>query len=226
MIPWRQLASAPIPGGGGELQLLQRDEEFAIRAGRRELMRSRAHASEEALAERAAAKLRERDAPRVLVGGLGMGYTLAAALRALGPRAAVLVAELVPAVVAWNRGPLAHLAGNPLGDARVRVREDDVAVVLGEAREAWDAILLDVDNGPEGLTRRTNDWLYGPAGLSAAHEALRPGGVLGIWSASADRGFAKRLRSAGLRAEEHRPPAAPGGRGGRRVVWLAVRGDS
>jgi len=223
VIPWNRLSRASIPGGGGELLLLERNGEFVIRAGGRELMTSRAHASEEELGALAAAALGARQAPRVLVGGLGMGYTLAAALRTLGPGAELVVAELVPEVVAWNRGPLGHLAGHPLRDPRVRVRELDVAAEIREARGAYDAIVLDVDNGPEALTRRGNDWLYGRSGLGAAFAALRPGGLLAVWSASAAAPFARRHRAAGFRVEESHLPAASGGRGGRRVVWLALR---
>jgi spermidine synthase len=225
VIPWSRLARAQIPGTGGELLLLERNGEFVIRAEGRELMTSRAHASEEALGALGAEALGARPAPRVLVGGLGMGYTLAAALRALGPGAQVVVAELVPAVVEWNRGPLSALAGHPLRDARVRVREADVAEELRAGRGAWDAVLLDVDNGPEALTRPGNDWLYRPGGLAAARDALRPGGVLATWSAGAAPRYARRLRAAGFRVEERRLPAGPTGRGGRRVVWLATRSE-
>jgi spermidine synthase len=225
VIPWRLLASAPVPGGVGELRLLERDGEFAIRIGARELMSSRSHASEEALGALAAAKLASRAAPRILIGGLGMGYTLAAALRALGPRAWLDVAELVPAVVDWNRGPLAHLAGRPLDDPRVRVESADVATRIRAVKGAYDAILLDVDNGPEASTRTANRWLYAPSGLEAARAALRPGGVLAIWSASSDRRFARRLRAAGFGVEEAGVPARSGGRGRRCTVWIAIRAE-
>jgi spermidine synthase len=218
--PWSLVATAPLPGGG-ELRLLERAGDFSLRAGRRELMSSRVHASEEALGELAAARLARPDA-RVLLGGLGMGYTLAALLRRLGPQASVLVAELVPAVIEWNRGALAHLAGRPLGDARVSVRSADVAEVIREARAAFDAVLLDVDNGPEG-PRRGRGWIYGAEGLRAACAALREGGVLAVWSAGPDRAFARRLRDAGLRVEEHRVRARSGGRGASHVVWIAAR---
>ena len=174
MIPWKLLDRATVPEAGGELSLYQRGEEFSIRiTGRGELMNSRVHGSEDALALLTCARLVERQRPRLLIGGLGMGFTLAAALRALGPDAEVVVAELVPAVVAWNRGALGAQAGNPLRDARATVREIDVARVLRAERNAFDAILLDVDNGPEGLTRDANDWLYGNGGLAAAFAALR-----------------------------------------------------
>jgi spermidine synthase len=221
VLPWRLVASAPIPGDTAKLRLLERGGELVIRSGARELMSSRVHASEEALGELAAAKLAGREAPRILIGGLGMGYTLAAALGRLGARASLLVVELVPAVVEWNRGLLGPLAGHPLRDPRVEVRIGDVAAVLREAPAAYDAVILDVDNGPEATTRRANDWLYGPAGLRAVQAALRVGGVMALWSASADRRFEKRLRAAGFRVEEERPPGRGRGRG-RRVVWLGV----
>jgi spermidine synthase len=223
MIPWILLDEAPIPGGRGELLLYQRGEEFSIRVhGRGELMNSRMHGSEDALATLACARLATRERARILIGGLGMGFTLAAALHELDPEAEVVVAELVPAVVAWNRGALGAVAGNPLQDPRVTVREIDVGRILKAERMAFDAILLDVDNGPEGLTRDANDWLYGPSGLVAAHEALRPGGILAVWSAAQDREFADRLRQTGFEAEEVRVRAR-GSKGPRHLIWLARR---
>ena len=223
MIPWKLLDRAPVPGGGGELLLYQRGEEFSIRiAGRGELMNSRVHGSEDALAALTCARLVERERPRLLIGGLGMGFTLAAALRELGPDAEVVVAELVPAVVAWNRGPLGAPAGNPLLDARTTVREGDVARILRAEQQAFDAILLDVDNGPEGLTRDANDWLYGSDGLAAAFAALRPGGVLAVWSAGGDSDFTDRLRRTGFEAEEVRVRARIS-KGARHTIWLARR---
>jgi len=222
MIPWELLGCAQVPGGGEELSLYKRGGEFSIRVNSRELMNSRAHGSEDALAELACAKIADRHRPRVLIGGLGMGYTTAAALRRLGTGARIVVAELVPAVVEWNRGPLADLAGHPLQDARVTVREADVAQILKEERRAYDAILLDVDNGPEGLILKGNDWLYSPNGLNAAYEALARAGVLAIWSAGPDHAFTKRLRRAGFEVNEVRVRARSGG-GGRHTIWLAVR---
>ena len=222
MIPWELLGCAQVPGGGEELRLYKRGEEFSIRVNGRELMNSRAHGSEDALAELACAKIADRHRPRVLIGGLGMGYTTAAALRRLGPGAQVVVAELVPEVVEWNRGSLADLAGNPLQDARVSVREADVAQILKAEQRAYDAILLDVDNGPEGLILKGNDWLYSPNGLNAAYEALTRAGVLAIWSAGPDIAFTKRLRRAGFEVNEVRVRARSGG-GGRHTIWLAVR---
>ena len=224
MIPWELLDSASVPGTRGELGLYGRDGEFLIRVNREELMSSRAHGSEEALARIACAKVVDRPEPRVLIGGLGMGYTLAAALALLGDDSAVVVAELAPAVVKWNRGPLADLAGRPLQDDRVTVFEGDVAEVLRSETSAYDAILLDVDNGPEGLTRNGNDWLDSGPGLAASFAALRPRGVLAVWSASPDRPFTRRLRRAGFKVDEVRVPAR-GDRGRQHTIWIAGRGD-
>lgn len=223
MTPWILLDRAPIAGERSELLLYRRGDEFSIRvAGRSELMNSRDHGSEDALAELACRRLVGRKGPRLLIGGLGMGFTLAAALKALGGDAQVLVAELVPAVVAWNRGPLGEQAGHPLEDPRVTVREIDVARILQSQRDAFDAILLDVDNGPEGLTSESNDWLYGADGLSAAFFALRPGGVLAVWSAGPDRTFNTRLRKIGFEVEEV-VVRSRGSKGHRYVIWLAER---
>jgi spermidine synthase len=220
MIPWVLLDSAPVPDGGETLRLYRRGEEFSIRIGHNELMNSRTHGSEDKLAEAACARLAGRARPHVLIGGLGMGFTLAAALRRLGPDAAVTVAELVPAVVEWNRGSLGDTSGRPLDDARVEVKAGDVGALLRSAACAFDAILLDVDNGPAGLTHKANDWLYGAAGLRAARAALRPGGVLAVWSAAPDQRFRARLRQAGFEVEELRVRAHRN-RGARHVIWLA-----
>jgi spermidine synthase len=222
------LDSAPIPGNGGEMKLFRHGDDFSIRVsgnragGGGELMNSRMHGSEDKLAELACARIAGRVAPRVLVGGLGMGFTLAAALRYLGADAEVTVAELVPAVIAWNRGPLGACAGNPLDDARTRVHEGDVAGVLRTQRDAFDAILLDVDNGPEGLTHKANDWLYSPEGLKAAQAALRAGGVLAVWSAGPDPRFTLRLRKCGYRVEE-KNVRAHGNKGARHLIWFAEK---
>lgn len=157
MRPWELLDTAPVPGEGSELRLYQRGDEFSIKAGPIELMNSRVHGSEDALAEQGCRRIAERPQARILIGGLGMGYTLAAALQELGTDAEVVVAELVPAVIIWNRGTLAELAGNPLNDPRVTVYEGDVSTLINAQQNRFDAILLDVDNGPEGLTRKEND---------------------------------------------------------------------
>ena len=224
MIPWVLLDSAQVPGNGEELRLYQRGDEFSIRIiGHGELMNSRVHGSEDALAEHTCARLMGSANPRLLIGGLGMGFTLAAALRHIGNQAQVVVAELVPAVVAWNRGPLGANAGHPLQDPRVTVREGDVARILKSEQQAYDAILLDVDNGPEGLTRKENDWLYGMNGLNAAYAALRPQGVLAVWSAGPDKAFLQRLRKVGFEVDEVRV-RAHGKKGARHIIWFARRG--
>ena len=223
MTPWTLLDSAQVPGNGGELRLYRRGGEFSIvLAGRGELMSSRVHGSEEALAVQTCARLADSRQASLLIGGLGMGFTLAAALQALGARSRVEVAELIPAVVAWNRDPLGPLAGRPLDDPRVTVREGDIARLLTAEPRAWDAILLDVDNGPEGLTRRQNDWLYATEGLNAAYAALRPGGVLAVWSAGPAPEFMPRLCKVGFEAEELRV-RAHGAKGARHVIWFGRR---
>lgn len=217
------LASARVPGDAGRLRLYRRGEEFSLRIGGTELMNSLVHRSEDALSELACSKLRETPSPVVLIGGLGMGYTLAAALKRLGPGATVVLAELVAEVVEWNRGPLGHLAGHPLDDARVSVREGDVARLLQTEREEYDAVLLDVDNGPEGLVHDANNWLYCEDGLAAAFTALRPGGILAVWSSGPDRGFRMRLRKTGFETEETRIRVETKDCDVRDTVWLARR---
>jgi spermidine synthase len=222
MIPWVELGRAAIPGEDRPLVLARRGGEYVIRIGPTALMGSRAHGSEEALAELACRPLSQRPGARVLVGGLGMGFTLAAVLRELRPDARVRVAELLPAVVEWNRDWLAHLAGRPLDDPRVSLVVDDVGAAIRAARGAWDAILLDVDNGPNGLTRAGNDALYSARGLRSARVALRPGGVLGVWSVAADATFARRLEAAGFAVAESAVRARRT-RGGRHTLWIATR---
>lgn len=221
MIRWEHLDTAPVPDGG-ELKLMRRGAEYSIMAGAIELMNSRLSGSEEALATLTCAGFGAGTRPRILIGGLGMGFTLRAALAVLPAQAEVVVAELVPAVVAWARGPLAELFAGGLDDARVRIREGDVAEAIAEAREAYDAILLDVDNGPGGLSRDANDQLYGAAGLATARRALRPGGVLAVWSSAPDDRFAARLRKGGFTVAEQRVRATRSGRGARHVIWLAT----
>lgn len=223
MIAWEILGRARVPGNSAELSLFKRGREFSIRVNGRELMNSRLHGSEEMLSRLACGRIADRSRARVVIGGLGMGFTLAAALQRLGDECRVEVAELVPEVVAWNRGPLAHLAGHPLADERVTVVEDDVVHVLKEGKTAYDAILLDVDNGPDGLVSKGNGWLYSRVGLAAAFNALLPGGVLAVWSAGPDKAFAGRLRRAGFAAEEIRVSAHERGKGGRHTIWIAGR---
>ena len=223
MIPWVLLDAVPIPGSTRELRLLRRGGEYAIRIGTEELMNSRLSGSEEALATLAAADLAQVSAPNVLIGGLGMGFTLRAGLEAFGAKARITVCELVPAVVAWAKGPMADLFGASLTDPRVRVVEADVADLIRAKRSAWDAILLDVDNGPEGMTQAGNDQLYARGGLAAARDALRPGGVLAVWSATPDDAFTQRLKKAGFSVRAERVRASRTGRGATHTIWLAAR---
>lgn len=222
MIPRTLLGSATIPDTKIELKLYQSGDLFSIKIpGRGDLMNSRVHGSERALAELACARLRGNDRPRILIGGLGMGFTLAAALQTVGPHAEIVVAELVPEVVEWNRTLIGAPAGHPLDDPRSRVYVGDVAELIRREPRGFDAILMDVDNGPEALVRRANDWLYGLDGLVATRAALRPDGVLAVWSAAADRLFSIRLRQARFAVSEHvvRPHRA--GKGPRHHIWLA-----
>jgi spermidine synthase len=220
MIPWVHLGTALVPGGE-ELKLMQRGGEFSIMAGRIPLMNSRMSSSETALAEVACDHLRGRRNVRMLIGGYGMGFTLRAALAGLGGDARITVAELVPAIIAWARGPMAELTGGCLDDPRVGIREADVAQVIGSARAEFDAILLDVDNGPDGLSRSGNDRLYDMRGLEAARRALRPNGMLAIWSAAPHAEFALRLGRAGFAVEEIKARANKG-RGVRHIIWVAT----
>jgi spermidine synthase len=223
MIPWIKIDTARIPGTDGELRLMRRGAEFSIKLGTNELMNSRLSGSEAALATLAAKKIEAVAKPRLLVGGLGMGFTLRAALAVLGLGAKIVVAELVPAVVAWAKGPMAEIFGGSLDDPRVSILETDVTEVIRSKPRTFDAILLDVDNGPEGLTRKANDALYNAAGLKAAHTALRPGGVLAVWSSGPNPPFAKRLRGAGFDVNEVAVRATGRGAGARHVIWIATK---
>ena len=223
MVPWVQLGASTIPGDGGEIKLFRRGAEFSIRVGTYELMNSRVFGSEVALAEVACKRIADRDRARVLIGGLGMGFTLAATLDLVGARATVVVAELVPSVVEWNRVEMAEINGAALEDDRVSVREHDVAEVIRSETDLFDAILLDVDNGPSALTTKGNDRLYSIEGLRAAHAALREGGVLAVWSAGADPTFTKRLKKTGFTAEEVRVRARGTAGGSRFLIWIAQK---
>jgi len=223
MIPRNRIGTALIPGTNVELQLYQSGDLFSIKIpGRGDLMNSRMHGSEKALAELACAKIAGVKKPRVLIGGLGMGFTLAATLQTVGPDAEVVVAELVPEVVDWNRTLIGAPSGHPLADPRSRVHVGDVADLIRQSSRGFDAVLIDVDNGPEALVRRENDWLYSGDGLRATRAALRPRGVLAVWSASPDRAFSKRLQHAGFDVNEHvvRPHRA--GKGPRHTIWIAA----
>jgi spermidine synthase len=223
MSRWDLIDSTPVPDGSEELLLYQRSDEFAIRVrGHGELMNSRTHGSEDALGALPCASLSGVDDARILIGGLGMGFTLAAALESLPASAHVDVAELVPAVVRWNRDHLGHCAGHPLRDPRVAVHERDVADMIGAENDHYDAILLDVDNGPEGLTQVGNHRLYSLTGLMRTWCALRPNGVLAVWSAGPDRPFTARLVKSGFGVEE-RWVRAHGNKGSRHLIWLAAK---
>jgi spermidine synthase len=222
VIPWSLLDTAQIPGGG-ELRLMRRGAEFSIMLGENQLMSSRLIASEEALATLACEKIKANDRPHILIGGLGMGFTLRAALTVLGPHARIVVAELMPAVLDWAKGAMAEIFGDSLTDSRVTLREADVGALIRSARSAYDAILLDVDNGPEGLTRQANDALYDLAGLRAVRGALRAGGVLAVWSSGPHKEFSQRLRTAGFDVDELQVRAIRGRRGARHVIWIATR---
>ncbi len=227
MNEWELLESTPVPDTGGFMRLMRRGDELVIRVDGRELMSTRVHGSEDALADLACDQLQRRGGKqpdaRILIGGMGIGFTLAAALARVGPEARVVVAELVPAVIAWNRGILGETAGHPIHDPRTSVHEGDVADLIRNPPEPWDAILLDVDNGPIGLTRPSNSWLYSWKGLNATFAALRPQGVLGVWSAAPDDGFTRRVKRAGFEVHpiEVRSRGAKGGR--RHVVWICTR---
>lgn len=223
MQKWVRIGRAEVPGGGGAMDLLQGGDTYSIRIDGRELMFSRVHGSEDALADLPLARLAERPSLRVLIGGLGMGFTAAAALRRLPDDGEVVIAELVPEVVAWNRGPLSPVAGHPLRDPRLTVHVGDVGEVIRASTEAWDAVLLDVDNGPEGLTRPSNGALYTPDGLRAARRALRPGGILAVWSAAPKASFTSLLRRADFEVREENVRER-GDRGGHQhTIWLARR---
>ena len=186
-------------------------------------MSTRMHGSEEALADLAYDRLATRSGSRVLVGGLGMGFTAAAALARCGDAGSVVIAELVPKVVEWNRGVLAAAAGRPLDDPRTSIELADVADVMRRKAAVWDGILLDVDNGPSPLSQDANQWLYTRAGLKAAWRALKPGGVLTVWSANDDSGFTRRLEAERFAVTVHRVRARGVKRGPRHVVWCAQK---
>lgn len=224
MDPWIVIERTTVPGNDTELTLWRRDDDFAIRLAGvpGDLMNSRRYHSEEALAELACARLGADDDARVLVGGLGMGFTLRAVLRCVPRSAEVIVAELVPGVVEWNRGLLGQCAGRPLDDGRTRVHPGDVAELIKQPAGDFDAILLDVDNGPEAMTAADNEWLYSSPGLRQTYTALRPAGVAAFWSARADQRFASRLRKTGFKVQLRTVRARPG-KGSRHTIFVAKK---
>ena len=224
MDPWIQIDSAPVPGSDAELTLLQRNDDFAIRISdvQGDLMNSRMYHSEEMLAKLGCARPGGNENARVLVGGLGMGFTLAAVLRIVPASAEVVVAELVPEVVEWNRGPLGLCAGRPLDDSRTRIHQGDVVALLKRPGEKFDAILLDVDNGPEAMTTSANGWLYTRAGLKTIYEKLRPEGIVAIWSVRSDHLFTGRLKKTGFDVQARTVRARPG-KGSRHTIFVAQK---
>ncbi|MES2043045.1 MAG: spermidine synthase [Pseudomonadota bacterium] len=222
MTPRELIGTAEVPGGE-PLRLFRRGGDFMIVLERNELMNSRMSGSEEALATMTCERLGQRAAPRLLIGGYGMGFTLRAAQRALGKDARLTVAELVPEIIAWARGPMVDLTAGCLDDPRVTVVEGDVVALIAAGVGDYDAILLDVDNGPDGLTRAGNNRLYSARGLDAARAALKPGGVLAVWSAASDANFARRLRDADFSVEEIAVRARSNGKGPRHVIWFATK---
>jgi spermidine synthase len=223
MIPWSQIDTARVPGAEVELRLMRRGTEFSMMLGPNELMNSRLSGSEEALATLTCRRIGAVRAPHLLIGGLGMGFTLRAALAVLGPEARITVAELVPAVIAWAKGPMAALFGGSLDDIRASIRSADVIEVIQSHASAFDAILLDVDNGPEGLIRKDNDALYDSKGLKLIRRALRPGGVLAVWSSGPNAAFSRRLRESGFGVDEVGVRATTRRSGAHHVIWFATK---
>ncbi len=220
MKPRELIGTAKAPEGA-ELRLLRHGNDYVIMLGSNELMNSRLGGSEEALAVMTCERLRESAEPHFLIGGYGMGFTLRAALAVLGPRARVTVAELVPEIIEWARNPMAALTAGCLDDPRLHLFAGDVVAVIASAARRYDAILLDVDNGPSGLTRPANDRLYSAKGLALAKAALKPGGILAIWSAAPDAAFSRRLKNSGFKVEEVSVRARSNGKGSRHVIWFA-----
>jgi spermidine synthase len=223
MIPWEHIDTARVPDADVELRLMRRGAEFSMMLGQNELMNSRLSGSEEALATLACRRIEAVKRPHLLIGGLGMGFTLRAALAVLGPEARITVAELVPAVIAWAKGPMAGIFGDSLGDPRATIQSADVIEVIQAHPSAFDAILLDVDNGPEGLIRKANDALYDIKGLKAIRRSLRPGGVAAVWSSGPNALFSKRLRDAGFDVNEVAVRATAKRSGARHVIWFATK---
>ena len=222
MNPMIHLGTAHVPGGV-EIRLYQRGDDFMILLPTDELMSSRMRNSEERLATMTLERLVGNSAPRMLIGGYGMGFTLRAALAAVPPQARITVTELLPEIIEWARGPMAELTAGCLDDPRVTLELRDVAETSAFDTGHFDAILLDVDNGPDGVVRKENDRLYSRAGLATTFGALRPGGVLAVWSAKDDAGFTRRLRGAGFEVEMVTVKARPNGKGPRHVIWFAKR---
>lgn len=223
MIPWIHLDTANVPGGTTQLRLKQRGEEFSIMLGTNELMNSRLSGSEQALAELVSERIAAKAKAKVLIGGLGMGFTLRAALRHFSRDAEIVVAEIVPEVIAWARGPLANIFQGSIEDPRVQILNADVGYLITSNKFGYDAIMLDVDNGPEAISREQNSGLYDISGLKKAQSALRPGGVLAVWSSGPSPDFTRRLGIAGFSVEEVKVRARTSGRGARHMIWMATK---
>lgn len=219
MTPREVIGVAEVPGGE-PLRLVRHGRDFIIMLERNELMSSRMSGSEEALAEMTLDRLSDPANARLLIGGYGMGFTLRAALKRLGPKGWACVVELVPGIIEWARGPMAELADGCLDDPRTQLVMGDVGAEIARSRGSWEAILLDVDNGPDGLTRDANNGLYTMRGLEKARAALAPGGVLAVWSAGPDPAFTRRMRDAGFAVEEVQVRARQNGKGPRHVIWF------
>jgi len=220
--PREQLAVAEVPGGA-PLRLVKHGDDFIIMLERNELMSSRMSGSEVALGTMTCDRLRSREQASVLIGGYGMGFTLRAVLGELGPKARVIVSELVPDIIDWARGPMQSMTGDCLDDPRVEISIGDVSDLIEVSASSFDAIMLDVDNGPDGLTREANNGLYTSTGLAHAWRALKPGGVLAVWSAGADPAFSRRLKQARFDVEEVSMRARPNGKGPLHHLWFATR---
>jgi len=222
MTPRELIGVAEVPGGE-PLRLVRHGRDFIIMLERNELMSSRMSGSEEALADMTLDRLSDPASARLLIGGYGMGFTLRAALKRLGPKGWACVVELVPGIIEWARGPMAELADGCLDDSRTQLVMGDVGAEIARSRGSWEAILLDVDNGPDGLTRDANNGLYTMRGLERARAALAPGGVLAVWSAGPDPAFTRRMRDAGFEVEEVQVRARSNGKGPRHVIWFGKK---
>lgn len=221
--PWKLLATAPVPQGEGELKLYQHDQDFVIKVDHIELMNSRVHGSEDALAELTIQKIDTNKPKRILIGGLGMGFTLAKALESIGPEDTIDVAELSPDVLAWNKEYLGNLTDNPLNDPRVTVHVMDVIDIMRSNQRCFDAVILDVDNGPEGLTKDDNNRIYSSRGLSSAFQALKPHGIYSVWSSGDSEIFTERMKKSNFEIEKTRVHERANGKGGKHVIWFGTK---
>lgn len=223
MKPWVLLDTAPVPEGKGELKLYQHDQDFTIKVDYVELMNSRVHGSEDALAELTISRIESKKPKRVLIGGLGMGFTLAKAVEVLGPNDIIEIAELSPAVVEWNKKYLGHLTGNPLDDPRVKLIVGDVITVMKSNQRSYDAVMLDVDNGPEGLTKTDNNRLYSGNGLKSAFQALNYNGIFSVWSSGDSDEFTERLKKSNFIVDKWHVRERSNGKGGKHLIWFASK---